>query len=120
MCALVSVSWRCFASLESFREWQMFQSRQQLLKVLASPDGSWSFPPTRDTDLGGVQRFCEDHDEFSLGRLCIACSRLIRMRCTITIKPEAERQIYWTMVSIDSLVSIGATSATSLERLVAV
>src|SRR5229473_8693133 len=74
-------------------------------------------PPTRGTDFAGVQRFLEDHNEFSLGRLCVARSRLIRMRCTVAIKPEAERQIYWTMVSIDTLVSIGATSASSLERI---
>src|SRR5271169_1370654 len=41
------------------------------------------------------------------------------MRCIVAIKPEARRQIYWTMVSIDTLVSIGATSASSLERFVA-
>jgi hypothetical protein len=76
-------------------------------------------PPIRGTDFGGVQRVFEDHDEFSFGRLCVARSRLIRMRRTVAIKPEAERQIYWTMVSIDTLVSIGATSASSLERLVA-
>jgi len=37
-------------------------------------------------------------------------SRLIRRRGTVAIKPEARRQIYWTLVSIDTLVSIGATS----------
>src|ERR1700733_8193581 len=41
------------------------------------------------------------------------------MRRTVAIKPEARRRIYWTMVSIDTLVSIGATSASSLERFVA-
>ena len=45
-------------------------------------------------------------------------SRLIRRRCTAAIKPEARRQIYWTMVWIDTLVSIGATSASSLEGFV--
>src|SRR5882724_9074016 len=30
------------------------------------------------------------------------------MRCTVAIKPEARGQIYWTMVSIDTLVSLGA------------
>jgi len=26
----------------------------------------------------------------------------IRVRCTVVIRPEARRQIYWTMVSIDT------------------
>src|SRR5712672_1304924 len=59
-------------------------------------------PTTRDTDFGGVQHFFEGHGEFSLGRLCVARSRLIRMRCTVAIRPEARRQIYWTMVLIDT------------------
>src|SRR5216684_7119203 len=46
-----------------------------------------------------------------------ARSRLIRRRGTVAIKPEARRQIYWTMVSMDTLVSIGATNASSLERI---
>src|SRR6478735_3949371 len=41
------------------------------------------------------------------------------MRCSIAIKPEARGQIYWTMVSIDTLVSIGGTSPSSLGRLAA-
>src|SRR5260370_41227994 len=63
------------------------------------------------TDFGGVQHFFEGHGEFSLGRLCVAHSRLSRRRGTVAIKPEARRQIYWTIVSIDTLVPIGATSA---------
>src|ERR1700676_1434964 len=72
---------------------------------------------TRRTDFGGVTLFFEGHGEFSLERLCVARSRLIRRRGTVAIKPEARRQIYYTMVSIDSLVSIRATNAFSLERI---
>jgi len=32
------------------------------------------------------------------------------MRYTVAIKPEAWRRVYWTMVSIDTLVSVGAAS----------
>jgi hypothetical protein len=36
------------------------------------------------------------------------------------IGPEVRSQIYWTMVSIDTLVSTGGTSPSSLERFAAV
>ena len=62
----------------------------------------------------------EGHGEISLGRLCVAGSRLIRMRCTVAIKPEAKRQIYWTKVSINTLVSISAANDCPLEKLAAI
>ena len=77
-------------------------------------------PTIRGTDSYCVQHFVEGHGEFSIGRLCVARSRLIRMRCTVAIKPEARRQIYWTMVSIDTLVSIDVTNSFSLEAFVAI
>jgi hypothetical protein len=48
--------------------------------------------------------------------LVTANFRLIRARYINAIKPEARRRVYWTMVSIDTFVSVGATSAFSLER----
>jgi len=38
-----------------------------------------------------------------------------RIQYTIVIRPEMRGRIYWTMVSIDTLVSIGAANA-SLAR----
>src|SRR6266853_2873358 len=40
---------------------------------------------TRGTDFGGVQHFFEGHGEFSLGRLCVARSRLIRRRVQLRL-----------------------------------
>ena len=58
-----------------------------------------------------------------LAEKCPSFSKIVHCpiwaRCTLAIKPEPRRRIYWTMVSIDTLVSIGATSASSLERFVA-
>src|SRR5438552_6257509 len=45
-------------------------------------------PTTRGTDFGGVQHFSEDHSEFSLGRLCVARSRLIRMRAQLRLSQK--------------------------------
>src|SRR5712671_2750261 len=44
-------------------------------------------PTTRAMDFRGVQRFVESHGEFSLIKLCVAYSRLLRMRYTIAIRP---------------------------------
>jgi hypothetical protein len=70
-------------------------------------------------ELGGMQRD-GTHSLFGRqGRRFLHVRYAIRVRCTVVIKPEARRQIYWTMVPMDALVSIGATSTSSLERFVA-
>src|SRR5258708_33122354 len=46
-------------------------------------------PTTRAMDFRGVQHCVESHGEFSLIKLCVAYSRLLRMRYTIAIRPGA-------------------------------
>src|SRR5580704_4517379 len=56
-------------------------------------------PTTRDVDSGAVQHFLDGHGEFSLIKLGVAYSRLLRMRYTIAIRPGAWRRNNWTKVS---------------------
>jgi hypothetical protein len=53
-------------------------------------------------------------------KLCVARSRLIRVRYTTPIRPEAWRQIYWAMVSNDTLVSVSAMGCSHTVQLILV
>lgn len=57
-------------------------------------------------DFGGVLHFFELHGVFSLlKKLRVARIRLVRMHYTMRVHHERRGASYWTMVSVDTLVT---------------